>query len=377
VAHVAASLWRRGSPFGDSPACLALGAVPFAKLQAVPVALFIALAAFSLIGAATNTSRQARLKAAGFLAATGFVIPVVITAGIYFGGQWGEFKRDYIQANIVYLSGRTFPWSESPERLLAMINLSPGFGPYLWSAMLFFVIAIAAGCFAREGLPHRIALLSLGLLLVSAFAVVSPGRSFFHYLHFLYFPLALGAACFLGSVYRESKGTQRSPSNRRMMQDSLALLYIGVCLGPQIAWRLKAPFQYEGLYSAGHSVLTISDSGREIMNHARSTDSLAVWGWAPRLWVETGLRQGTRDGNTSRQIESSPLRDEFQRRYLSDLIRNKPAVFVDAVGVGNFISDRAENGHEEFPVVARYIEKEYRFVREVEAMRIYVRTDLP
>jgi hypothetical protein len=93
--------------------------------------------------------------------------------------------------------------------------------------------------------------------------------------------------------------------------------------------------------------------------------------------VETGLWQGTRDGNTIRQIEPGSLQGTFQERYLHDLMRNRPAVFVDSVGVGNFMSDRASGAHEQDAAVSAYVATEYRLERDVGGMRIYVRKDLP
>jgi hypothetical protein len=96
----------------------------------------------------------------------------------------------------------------------------------------------------------------------------------------------------------------------------------------------------------------------------------------PMLWVETGMTQATRDGQTSRQIEPHTRRDYYRARFMQDLQQSKPPVFVDAVGQGNFVyEDRAESGHETFPALRDYIDTNYHLLRELNGTRIYVRND--
>jgi hypothetical protein len=357
---------------------LALGAVPFAKLQGAPVALFVALGAFILIGATPRAPSGMRLKAALLLACAGLALPLVFLAGIWSWGQWGEFSRSYIIGNIGYLSGRMFSWSDSPFRLLGLVRVAPGFGAYLLPGTAFVLLA-AAVMLARPsgGWPRRMAVFTLGLLLASAFAVVAPGRDFFHYLHFLYFPAALCMGCFFGYLWQALGPREGSADSISRAQALCSLCFLGLCVGPQLLWRVRAPNPYEGFYAAGRSVLSVSEAAREILRHGGQDDSVAIWGWTPRLWVETGLRQGTRDGNTIRQIEPGGLQVQYLQRYLRDLERNRPAVFVDAVGGKNFLNDRAGRGIERFPAIMTCISAEYRFVREVEGTRVYVRKDLP
>jgi hypothetical protein len=94
------------------------------------------------------------------------------------------------------------------------------------------------------------------------------------------------------------------------------------------------------------------------------------------FWVETGLIQGTRDAENSHQIEPHQYRNYYRMRFMRDLLRSRPPVFIDAVGVGNFVyEDRAQDGHEAFPELREYITDNYHLVRDVEGTRIYVRND--
>jgi hypothetical protein len=354
---------------------LALGAVPFAKLQAGPIALFVALAGFLLIAATSSAPWRSRRRAALLLAVGGMIIPAVLLFGIWFWGQWGEFTRSYIEVNLTYLSARSFPWHQAPAHLFNLIYLAPGLETYLLPCIAVVALMGVGMRPVLSSWPHRMALFSFSLLLVSTAVVMAPARNVFHYLHFIFFPAALCMGCFLGARAQTPKAKQIA-SDRPWVLYIFALLLIGFSVSPQIIWRIRAPNPYCRSYLMGGSPLAVSEPAREILRHSKIGDCLAIWGWTPRLWVETGLWQGTRDGNTSRQIESSSQQGMFQQRYLHDLIRNTPSVFVDSVGAGNFIADRANNGHEQYPEIGAYIAKEYKFVREVDAMRIYVRKDL-
>jgi hypothetical protein len=147
-------------------------------------------------------------------------------------------------------------------------------------------------------------------------------------------------------------------------------------LGPQIWWRIGEPQPFVGFFTANHGALVQSEVSREILHHASPGECLGMWGWMPVFWVETGLFQATRDGQTSRQIEPHPRRDYYRARFLQDLVRSRPPVFVDAVGPGNFVyQDRAQDAHETFPELRAYIADNYHLVGDIEGSRIYVRND--
>lgn len=356
---------------------VALGAVPFAKLQGGPIALYVALGVTILVAATGSALGRSRMRAVGFLAAGCLLVPAVLLLGIWQWGQFGEFQRSYLQANVLYLSGRLFPWSGAPAHFYTLVHLASGLEAFLLPSL---IVAGLMVLWVRPDLrlwKHRFAIFSLLLVLVSTASAMAPGRNVFHYLHFVFFPAALCMGCFFGVVW-DSLGVGGFPAGKRpWLPPALALLVIGVGVVPLVAWRIRAPYPYAGLYTAGRSVLAIPEAAREVMRHSRTSDGLAIWGWTPHLWVETGMWQATRDGNTIRQVEAGALQDTFLRRFHNDLVRNRPPVFVDSVGPGNFMADRASGGHEHYPAIRDYIASQYRLVREIDGMRIYVRRDLP
>jgi hypothetical protein len=101
---------------------------------------------------------------------------------------------------------------------------------------------------------------------------------------------------------------------------------------------------------------------------------MAVWGWAHKLYVETGLIQGTVQPSSYYQLVKSSIQSEYIHKYIHDLMANKPKVFVDAVGSQSIIfNDTTLFRHNNFPMIAKYIAINYNFVGEVNDVRVYIR----
>jgi hypothetical protein len=117
----------------------------------------------------------------------------------------------------------------------------------------------------------------------------------------------------------------------------------------------------------------LSRIAKTILKYASPGESMAVWGWAPDLYVDTGLIQATRAGVIG-PLKYFPLRQYFFKQYADDLINSNAKLFVDAVApkmIG--FKDRETQGHEVFPEIARVINKNYRLVDEVQGVRIYLK----
>ena len=112
------------------------------------------------------------------------------------------------------------------------------------------------------------------------------------------------------------------------------------------------------------------------LRQAKPGEPLGQWGWMCRYYVVTGMRQATRSAHSIYEIQYTPQIDYYRARYLADLQRSRPSVFIDTVGPGNFVfEDRASTGHEIFPALADYIGRHYQLVADIDNTRIYVRTD--
>jgi len=356
---------------------LLLGIVPFAKPQGSPVAFYCGISALALVIFTPEASWHLRRKALGLLIATGLAMPLLFLAGICFWGQWGEFTRCYIINNLQYASGRWNPWSDSAEQFLRLVDAAWGFKAFCLPELGFIVVSAVVFSSVSGTWVRRLSLFSFGQLLVSLYAMLAPGRDFPHYLQFIIFPLVLCAGIFFEMGWARLEHGDKSFHAGFWSRSAYGAFFLGLCVVPQVLWKLKATRNYVGSYTNGSGELSISEPAREVLRYSKPTDSIAIWGWTPRLYVETNLRQGTRDGNTSRQVEAGPMQAGYQARFLKDLKRNKPAIFLDAVGGQNFMSDRKNTGHEVAPAINAYISDHYRLLCDVDGSRIYQRNDLP
>jgi hypothetical protein len=355
------------------------GAVPFAKLQAAPIAAGALVAGMWLVFSNDGAGRWRALRA--LLGGTA-TIPLIIFATVLVFGAWPDFFRSYILDNIRYVSLNSFPpdrsftWVDAPHMLVELGANIGGFNSFFWWIVGFGVSgALTLRWFTRW--HRRCAAFAATILLLSIFAAMTPGRPYLHYLQLLIFPAGLFGGVIAGAIVRDVvRADIGPPVVARGLRSAVLAAFLICALLPQIWWRAREPQPFLGRFTTTRGAIVQSGVSREILQHARPGESLGVWGWMPVFWAETGLIQATRDGNASRQIEPHLGRDYYRTRFLRDIDRSRPPVFVDAVGPGNFLyEDRAQEAHETFPELRDYIAANYHFVVEVGGSRVYVRND--
>ena len=97
----------------------------------------------------------------------------------------------------------------------------------------------------------------------------------------------------------------------------------------------------------------------------RPVRSLQIWGWAPGVYVLTGLHPATRNAIAFHPPES--MENYFGPRFLGDLRKKPPDLFIDAVAPDAFMwPGWTENdGYESDPQVRKFIEDNYILVDEL------------
>lgn len=356
---------------------LVLGAVPFGKLQLVPVAVWVAVFGFWQICRAGDAGRRDRLRTCAAFAASGLAVPVLTLLWVRARGLWPDFFASYILDNFLYAGARNYSWAETPAKFLGLCAPVPDFGPYfLWVSCTVVFAALAWPWISRW--HRRWAVFAVGLTLASLVAAMAPGRPFQHYLQVMIFPVGLTAGLLAGAVYEAAlRSPASSPRARRARRASVIAAVLAGGLAPQIHWRIHETQADMGRFAAQRGALQRGAVAMEILRHAKPGESLGIWGWWPALWVETGMFQATRDGNNWRQLETTPLQPYYLARYMADLTRSRPPVLVDAAGDGNFAFSSRANGHECNRELNAYVRANYRLVADVERMRVYVRNDRP
>lgn len=354
---VLAVLWRDRRPWA---AAVAAGLLPWAKLQAAPLAaVLVGWQCWRIwtgqAAAAEKARRSAAVLAAGAL-------PSLLALGLLaVTGQLEHFYRSYLLQSFVYVAG-SLPRSVA---LRQMWDLSwvTGHLP-VWLGSLALLLAGAALIRRRQARSvGGLGTLAMLLIAAAAFCIYVPGRSSLHYTLVLVLPLTLALGALLG-------GGPAALARRAMAGLLLvALLPLG--------WRARQPTpemfgQFAEDWRRPYSMM-----GSVLRAYRDTAGSLALWGWHNSAYVEAGLPQGTRDTASAWSIFETPQRDYYRARYLADLARNRPGLFVDAVGPGApFFPDRRTQAHETFPALAEYVRAHYRLLLDLWHARIYVRTDV-
>jgi hypothetical protein len=98
---------------------------------------------------------------------------------------------------------------------------------------------------------------------------------------------------------------------------------------------------------------------RIVANRSRN-ERVAIWGYAPALFVDSQSIMGTRDSISQFAILGGDYRPYYRARFLADLEKNHPALFVDSTGPLDFaFKDRSLYGYETFPALAAYVDRHY------------------
>ncbi len=345
-------------------AALLLGAVPFAKLQAGPIA-----AALGLLLVMQEVV-AGRPRNSGLLIGVA-LLPALLVAGLVTATDQAEnMLIPYLLQNMQYTQIGRLPLREVVYQFGEQ-SVTNGYHA-LWlagSAVVCF-----GAMFLLRDTPGRLracAGAAAGLLAVTVFCILSPGRPYHHYLNLLTLPVMLLAGVALGLALQVGAGSEHPRS-------SLALGGFLLCtLLPQLALRASPrpdPFEYYNTVVSARG-----PAHRELVARIRTLaapgEPLGIWGWRCSLYVETGQPQATRQAQSIFQWLTGPWQNYYLRRYYEDLVAARPPVFADAAGPGNFWFDKRIMGHEVFPLLRDWVQTNYRYVAEVDGVRIYSRAD--
>ena len=335
--------------------------VPFAKLQGTPTALILVIAAFvSLIRQYSALTPQVFWRALIGLLAGGLVFPILVVLLTLYFGVFADFIQFYIKGNFAYSAGASF-W--------VFLGHFPAFVGRTSDFLVFLVptVVLIIGwiLLSRKG-KSDVLLFTIALLTASGYAVIKPGNEFTHYLLYLIIPVCLLNAWLIDTL--------RAPAYT-IFWVVLIIASVGIHEVMQADARAKDPSNgYRTVpFALRHSY--VSPTSLEVLKLARRGEDLVVWGWAPNYNVETQMPQGVCDNHTIRCVmgNDQPI---HRARYIRNIRTSRPPVFLDAVGPrSTWLNDRAKYGYEVFPELKNFIDKNYRFVGEIDKTRVYARID--
>ncbi len=348
---------------------LCLGAVPFAKLQGAPLSLWTAFTGAVLILTCKQHAVRSRIKRLLLFCAGGLAPALLLLAVLLAYGIFNDFYQSYIVNNLAYAKN-SMPLQAYIH--FVSVGAEAGFRSYILPCLGYAL----SGAIGFMLLPARFRMLfgyALGAGIAAIYAIIAPGHPHGHYFLFLIPPLGLAA----GTVFcgHWEKLAYNRSGWKALPQWVFVLLLPLACVAPQICVRATTENPYLGS-AAVHHELTSSPVSELVLYYARPGDSMAMWGWMPNYYVETGLRQGTREAQSERQLSRGPQQGYYLQRYYEDFLRERPAFFLDAVGLGNFgYGDRAQFAHETFPPLGNVVSKEYLLLGDIMGVRLYIRKD--
>ncbi len=341
------------------------GLLPWAKLQATPIAGVLVIWGCGLCLRASQPI-SARRRAVALLAGTAAAPTVLAMAALFASNQWGTFERGYLLQNFYYVAAARPLW----ESIGALIRASTE--TLLLPVFFFTEFILISWCLLmhlrRRTRPDALFMLGLLATITATVCVAVPRRGFLHYALFLTVPLLLWGSAAFAEIWR----TMPVLPSRRRFAGVLTLLALIASCGLRINQGLP---DMMGQFS-DHWRHPRSAAGNIIHAFARPGDRLTVWGWLPRLYVESALPQGTRIGYSYLSMMPSPLRDYHRDEFMRDLRSNQPTFFVDAVGPESYyFLERAVYAHETFPELDEYIRKHYLLIADLGYARTYYRRD--
>lgn len=341
---------------------LVLGLVPWAKLQLVPLAAVVAL---FLLGGEIAAGRRQHVVG---LVIAGLLPTLLVFALVTATGQTENLVAPYILQNLLYVQTGRQSLLLVAQQQAAQAVTNGYLALWLAGAVIFGAVALAL---ARRPLPRPLLRLLAGasiLLAVAFVCILTPGRPYPHYLTLLLVPVTL----LLGLILALPATDGEASPPRRQAWLFVALLVLP--LGLLRLWPRADPYAYYNLEATaprpGHHQLVA-----KIREYARPGETLGVWGWRSSLFVETGLRQATRQSHTLALLITGPAQEYYLRQYYEMSVAATPPVFVDAAGPGNFYFDQRRMGHELFPRFATWLASHYTLVDDLDGARLYVRND--
>ncbi len=363
---------RRGDGTGDPARWnglggLALGAVPFGKLQPAPLAALIGLA---WLVAECRTATPGRPRRLAYLLFGALLPGLLFAAQLTLAGEWESFLRSYLAFNLQYsgasqdtvghalmvmlgnalLWDRLLPWSllVGLTWLVLMVRLRPTLDPVIRSG----TYAAIAACGA-----------TLALILL-------PKRPYLHYWQLLLLP----GTWLLGAMIARLLAS--SPPRWRTAERWLVLLGAAGLVGTMLGMRARHPNWFIG-DMAYHWHFSRTELSNRVAAWARRGESLGIWGRTDHVYVETGLRQATRDSHFGGLVDAGPQQQYVRDRYLSDLIHAGPEMFLDSTGSANpHYADPRFAHDRDYPELAAVIRAHYVLVDQFAGARIYRRRDL-
>lgn len=369
AAYAAVRRWLGpGGPEWCGLGGLMLGALPFAKTQAVPLG-----AAFGLgwLWAELCHSGPAAPRRRALLLLGALLPSALFLWQIFLAGVWPTFVLCYLGFNLTYAaSSLAGSYGELFALTLRAMTISDGL---LVAAFAGFIVWLAALLRLRPVPIRAVNVVTWTALIgciVALGSILVAKRPYLHYWQLLVVP---GSGLLAALIART---LLTAPPHRRNAERWLVVLCAVGFVGTLLGYRARHPHALLGSLAYFQRVPLPTLSAR-VAAYAQPGESLAIWGLTDHVYVETGLRQATLNSHYLGMVQVNPQLGWNRARFMQDLKHSPPETFLDSSGPESVFQAARSLRHEAlFPELAAWIRTHYVLVEEVNQARIYRRKDL-
>jgi hypothetical protein len=287
------------------------------------------------------------------------VLAPVISAGL-----WSEFVNRYVLFGLFYGPENIF---RHPATRLQITVYFMDYVQYSLVCLLGFgAFATVLKLLNRTSERDRSWFVgfgvSLGYLLLTIAVILKPRNLFPHYLLLLVPPALIFVAWSVRGLLRGSR-----PGFFTRYQWALPILFIAACIFPQVNnWSMHMRNRPQ------LSDRTTPDLVLEaIKASTKPGDSIAIWGYAPEYFVESGCLSASRFAVIN-SVQGGDY-DSYRADFVADLKEHRPAVFIDATAGGLWGFDNVgwvhplENArYTMYPPLADYINTHYHLKAQIQ-----------
>ncbi len=351
-----------------------IGLIPYAKLQALPMA-FLLFCIFLRIVWVKNKAGDRFIHSLFILLAGATLFSGLFILYLVIFSLQGAFWETYIWGNLFYLNlASSQSFFDKIIGYLPYIRLIPDTNN-LFGLTVFTLILGLPFLILRRRQTSAFVYYSLLFLVAACYSAIEPGRRYGHHLLFLIIPSGFLIGVFLAELW---KILQAQGSIRRSLKLSLAIVVaMAIIVSSSIEFYVR--IREDNPYIAMSRLFKdyyLNPIARAILKHASAGNTMVAWGWAPQLYVDSGLVQAMKSAHIYYELDyNSPQQQYFLTRFANAFLESKADIFVDAVSPVMFrFHDRKTQGHDAFPVVANIVKKYYTLADEILGVRIYVRS---
>jgi hypothetical protein len=341
------------------------GLIPFAKLQGLPWAALLGLAALIIsIQSAAEPSRKTYFAATtivfGMLPAALFLVPLVIT------GDFDDFVNSYLVQQYLRSVG-----ARDPAPLLLAWSV-PTMRALIVTAGAIVAISGAVSLAQNRERVRRLtrtemvmSLLSISTLLVAFASVAFPRRSFPHYVQLLIPAISL-LVIFATSLVA-------SLNLRRIKANAVIFMICCASILPTMIWG----FQKLSLPSDGRNSGSLVAPRSLSWLQPREDDTIVCWGWQPECYVDSAMKSATRDATNENQLYETRLLPYFRNRFIADVKKSRPDFIADFTGPGGRFSSIEQHSIRAFPEFNELVSADFELMSAADPIercpRLYVR----